>query len=153
MRTATLTKGTKVIGVRNLRFNTSHSVFMNTFTQVPNAVVIHAMFLINTKQLRRTKSFVDYAILLFNRFVSEHFKAGVNEVHIVFDTPNTQAFNPKQFEHSKRHSTPSTQHEHASFSAMSDIPQAWREYLECRRCKRSLTEALGHAFLQKGYST
>ena len=37
-------------------------------------------------------------------------------------------------------------------SATSGIPQAWREHLECRSCKRSIIEAIGLAYLQKGCS-
>ena len=130
--------------------STTPTVFTNTLALVPQAVIIDVMFIINTKPLRRTKTFVDYATLLFNRFVLDHYKAGVNEVHLVFDTPDTQQFNPKQFEHAKRYS--SKHHEHTSFTATSGIPQAWRKHLDCRSCKRAIVEAIGHAYLQKGCS-
>ncbi len=55
----------------------------------PQITILDAMFLINTKPLRRTKTLSDYAQLLFNRFVLEHFKAGAREVHLLFDKPNT----------------------------------------------------------------
>ncbi len=60
------------------------------------------MFLINTRPLRRTKTIAEYAQLLFNRFVLEHFQAGAREVHLLFDKPSSQEFNPKAFEHTRR---------------------------------------------------
>ena len=76
-------------------------------------VIVDAMFLMKTRPLRRTKTIEEYAILLFNIFILEHYKAGVREVHLIFDKPSKQAFNPKQFEHAKRYS--SKKH-HASMS-------------------------------------
>ena len=64
--------------------------------------IIDAMFLINTKPLRNTRTVEEYAKFLFNRFVLEHYKAGASEVQLIFDKPGKQCFNPKQFEQSCR---------------------------------------------------
>ena len=64
----------------------------------PEAAVIDGMFLINCTPLRHTSTVADYATFLFNRFVSPHYRAGAAEVHLVFDTPNRQPFNPKCYE-------------------------------------------------------
>ena len=58
---------------------------------------------------------------------------GASEVHLVFDNPTTQAFNPKQFEQVRRHHNKmSHKHEHYHFEVNSPIPQGrWQEFLEC----------------------
>ena len=74
-------------------------------------------------------------------------------MHLVFDKPNTQPFNPKQFKHAKRYlKGKSSHHEHTTFTPLSNLPQSWREHLECRKCKRSIIEAIGLAYLQRGCS-
>ena len=53
--------------------------------------IIDAMFLINTKPLRNTRTVEEYAKFLFNRFVLEHYKAGASEVQLIFDKPRRHA--------------------------------------------------------------
>ena len=97
---------------------------------LPQMVILDAMFLINTKPLRRTKILANYTQLMFERFALEHFKAGASEIHLIFDKPGQQLFNPKQFEHAKRDCTQkmSLQHQHISFTPETALPQAWPEY-------------------------
>ena len=68
----------------------------------------------------------------------------------IFDKVNTQLFNPKQFEHTKRYSKNSSDHQHCSFSPEASVPNKWQEYLQCQQCKRSIVEAIGLALLQRG---
>ncbi len=93
--------------------------------------------------------------LLFDRFVLEHFQAGVREVHLLFDKPSAQEFNSKEFEHARRDVGKSKnthkQHEHISFSPQTPTPQLWCDYIQCRECKRSIVEAIGLSYLQKGW--
>ena len=99
-------KGSKRIWSEKLesRYQSIHlPVFIKTVPWLPQVDIVDAMFLVNTRPLRRTKTIEEYAILLFNRFILEHYKAGVREVHLIFDKPSKQAFNPKQFEHAKRY--------------------------------------------------
>ena len=88
--------------------------------------------------------------MLFDRFALEHFRAGVQEVRLIFDKPGRQTFNPKQFEHAKRYTKGISchQHEHISFTPQTSIPQGLQEYLQCRECKWSIVEAVGLSFLQ-----
>ena len=44
--------------------------------------------------------------------------------------------------------TSNSNHEHIAFTPDTDISQRWREYIECRACKRSIIEAIGLSFLQ-----
>ena len=115
---------------------------------VPEIVIIDAMFLINTKPLRRTKTIAHYGQ---QRFALKYYQAGVSEVHLIFDEPGRQAFNPKVFEHSKRdQKSISKIHEHVTFTPDAATPSTWRDYIECRQCKRSLIKAIGLSYLKKG---
>ena len=43
----------------------------------------------------------------------EYFRLGTSEVHVVFDSPSTQIFNPKQFEQVRQQNSKTPQkHEH-----------------------------------------
>ena len=116
---------------------------------IPEAVLIDAMFLINTTPLRRTTSITQYSHLLFNRFALDHFKSGTREVHFVFDTPS-KSFNPKIFEQSRRDAKTKSAHQHQDFTPNTSIPSHWREFIDCRQCKQSIIESIDLAFLQTG---
>ena len=111
--------------------------------------ILDAMFLINTRPLRQTNTIADYARLLFNRFVLEHFQMGAQEVHFLFDKPSTQDFDPKVFEHTRRDKSKSI-HEHTVFSPATPTPQPWRECIKCRECKCFIVEAIELSLLQTG---
>lgn len=119
---------------------------------IPQTVIVDAMFLINTKPLRRTKNITAYSHLLFNRFVLDHYMAGVEEVHLLFDMPCKRPFNPKQFEQGRRDvkSRSKSTHHHLQFTPDTPIPPNWCQYIECRQCKCSIVEAIGLAYLQTG---
>ena len=78
------------------------SVFVNSLPWVPQAVIVDAMFIINTTPLRRTTTMTDYTKLLFRQFASEHYKAGTTEVHFIFDKLAEKQFNPKYYEHIRK---------------------------------------------------
>ena len=118
------------------------------------STIHYTMFLINcnTKPLRKTKTISEYAQFLFNWYALEQYQSGVSEVHLVFDKPSQQKFNPKQFEHTKRDkrgSSECTQHEHniITFSPQTATASGWQQYLQCRLW---LIQAIGLAYLQKG---
>ena len=109
------------------------------------------MFLINIRLLRRTKTIKDYVFLLFNQVVVQYYKAGTNEIHLIFDKPGRQKFNPKSFEHHRQYNKKSiSQHQHCSFTPATTILPRWQEYLDCRECKRSIVESIGLSLLQEG---
>ena len=79
---------------------------------------------------------------------------GTSEVHLVFDHPTMNTFNPKQFEQARCHNSESMtqhRHQHHAFDVNSQIPQGWLEYLECTTCKRAIVESIGLYFLQIGH--
>ena len=116
---------------------------------IPQTVLIDAMFLLNTTPLRRTKNITEYCNLLFNRYLLDHYKVGVNEIHLLFDKPNKRSFNPKMFEQGRRDNSKSnSSHQHQDFTPTTSIPANWRQYIQCRECKRSIVEAIGLAFVK-----
>ena len=127
-------------------------VIFNTLPSgwVPEAVIIDGMFLIQCAPLRQTSTISRYAELLFNRFILHHFKIGSVEVHLIFDSPSMQAFNPKSHERTRRDSahTSTSSHEHITFTPSTLIPNSWRSLIECRECKQSIMAALSLAYVQ-----
>ena len=114
---------------------------------IPQIVIIDGMFTINCSPLRHTSKISDYANLILNRFVQPHYQAGVNKVHLVFDTPCNKEFSPKSNERNRRDKLTEVSHEHITFLPTSKLPAKWRAYIECRQCKHSIIEALGTSFL------
>ena len=83
-----------------------------------------------------------YSKLLFNQYVLEHYKAGTNEVHLIFDQPACY-FNPKQFEHVRRSKTKSnSNHEHLAFTPDTNISQGWKEYMNAEHANDQLLKLL-----------
>ena len=118
---------------------------------VPEAVIIDGMFLIQCAPLRQTATISRYAEMLFSRFILSHFDNGAVEVHLIFDSPSVQPFNPKQMERMRRDNThtDTSNHEHICFTPSSKIlSTSWRTLLECRTCKQSITAAISLAYLQ-----
>ena len=111
----------------------------------PEVVIMDSMFLIQCNPLRQT---MDYAKLILNRFALQHYQAGVREVHLVFDAPSNDYFNPKMYEQSRRDSTCESFHEHVHFEPCTKVPKSWRTCIECRQCKRSIIEAIGLSYIQ-----
>ena len=103
--------------------STEPCIFMKSLPWVPQVAIIDAMFIVNTWPLRRTKTIAEYAHLLFDQFALEHFKGGVKEVHLIFDKPGRQTFNPKQFEHAKRYTKGKLckRHEHIPFTPQTRV--------------------------------
>ena len=121
---------------------------------IPEAVILEGMFLINTSPMKRMKSISEYSLLLLNRFVLPHFRRGGQEVHLIFDNPGSLPFSPKFSEHQRRDSKSiaNVNHKHITFTPETALPRVWRDYIECRQCKRSIVEAIGLALLRSARS-
>ena len=95
-----------------------------------------------------------YSQFLFQQFASTHFKQGTKEVHFVFDHPNQPGFNPKGFEHRRRYDDDASKQQHHThlvhLTSGDIIPRPWREYLDCKQCKRAIVEVIGAAYLKCG---
>lgn len=149
-------KGVKAVwkDKNSKRYSDTHmGVILNTLPLgwVPDMVVMDGMFLINCKPLRNTTTISDYAMLLFNRFFAPYFQTNsTKEIHLVFDAPNQQPFNPKAFEQRRRDQGRNTNsnHEHIHFTPSTKTPSNWREHIDCRQCKKSLIEAITLPYLQ-----
>ena len=82
-----------------------------------------------------------YAELLFNRFILIHFKIGAIEVHVLFDSPSLQAFNPKSYDERTRRDgtrTSSISYVHITFPPSMLIPNNWSLSVKCRECKQPI---------------
>ena len=60
-------------------------VFTSNLLFIPQDVINDAMFMLNIRLLWQTKTISDYTKLLLIRFALQHYKTGVNEVHLMFD--------------------------------------------------------------------
>lgn len=120
----------------------------------PDAVILDGMFLVNLTPLRQTETIHDYTYLIFRRFIRPYFNQGAIEVHVIFDVPPEPGkFNPKAGEQNRRdeNRTPlDSSHTHISFQPNSPLPRPWKNYIQCRQCKRSIVEAIGLTLLRTG---
>ena len=126
-----------------------YNILSESLSEKPDAVLLDGMFLINLTPLRQTETLHDYSHLIFRRFIQKHFRDGASEVHLLFDTPQPGKFNPKASEQHLRdvNKHVSKSHTHTDFLPKSSIPRPWREYIECRECKRSIVKAIGLTML------
>ena len=98
------------------------------------------MFLIQTAPPPGVTTFRQYTDMLLKRFTVPHLKAGVQEVHILFDELD-QTESPKEIEHQKRddNSSVDSNHHCVCVEPLANVPTEWRsKLLNCRKCKRAL---------------
>ena len=107
---------------------------------IPDSVILEGMFLIQTNPIPTMNYMQQYVQLLMNQFVAPHFKAGVQEVHVVFDSPGSMAETPKELEQKRRDKSANQEsgHECTEFQSSTEIPAKWRSLLACRSCKERL---------------
>ena len=94
-----LNKGQKSVATKfyETRYNSEQDIFTSTLPWCPDTVIMEGMFLINTTPLHSHKTMAHYATFLMKRFIINHFRKGVAEVHLLFDNPGEQQ-TPKKFE-------------------------------------------------------
>ena len=117
---------------------------------IPNTVILEGMFLIQTSPIPTMNCMQEYTHLLLNQCVRPHFRAGVQEVHVIFDSPGSMRETPKELEQRRRDSSVEhcENHERVHLSSTTEIPSKWRALLACRKCKQCLTRYLGHEMLK-----
>ena len=69
----------------------------------------------------------------------------MHEEHILIDAPFKD---PKMYEQSCRDDSCESTHEHIHFEPSTKVLKSWRAYIECRKCKRSVIEAIGLSYIQ-----
>ena len=117
---------------------------------IPNTVILEGMFLIQTSPIPTMTFMQEYTHLLLNQYIRPHFRAGVQEVHVIFDSPGSMRETPKELEQRRRDSSAQhcENHECVHLSSTTEIPSKWRALLACRKCKQCLTQYLGHEMLK-----
>ena len=61
------------------------TIFYIQSTIAPKVVINDAKIMLNIRSLWQTKTMSDYNKLLLIRFALQHYKTGVNEVHLMFN--------------------------------------------------------------------
>ena len=92
----------------------------------------------------------EYTEMLLNIYVRPHYRAGVLEVHVIFDNPGGLPESPKQLEQGRRDAAQTQElvnHQCLNFASSTNIPQHWRSTIACRKCKSNLTAYLGEEFI------
>uniref|UniRef100_A0A1X7VCY4 Uncharacterized protein n=1 Tax=Amphimedon queenslandica TaxID=400682 RepID=A0A1X7VCY4_AMPQE len=117
---------------------------------VPHLVILEGMFLINAIPIRVHSKMSEYALYLFERFLGKYLQVGVCELHVLFDSPGTFTWHPKNIERERRDGTIGIDHEHLEFSDEMKIPSKWRDIISCRVCKYKFIDYLGLKFLELG---
>ena len=74
-------------------------------------------------------TYAQYCKLLVMRYISPHLKAGVSQVHVLFDDPTQTTISPKQIEHAKRDETSqvSLSHTCVVIDQSTTVPSKWRD--------------------------
>ena len=113
-------------------------IVCKTFPQqwFPEVYIAEGMFMINSTPLRIHKYLQEYAQFLFQHFFLKYIKAGIKEIHVLFDDEGRLPDHVKSIERSRRDSSQSdNSHEH--FEAVNDaeLPSKWRQVISCRVCK------------------
>ena len=96
-------------------------------------------------------TYAQYCKLLVTRYINPHLKAGVCQVHVLFDDPS-QNMSPKQIEHTKHDETSqvSSSHTCTTVDQSTTVPSKWRDDpLNCQQCKRALCKFLSMEMLNQ----
>lgn len=121
----------------------------SNMTQTTATCILEGMFMIQTSPLPGMTCMREYAQLLLQQYIRPHLQAGMQEVHVVFDTPGLMKETPKELEQKRRDSVvlKGDKHSCIQMSSTTTVPQNWRALLACRTCKWYLTQYLGEEFL------
>lgn len=104
----------------------------------PHTTILEGMFMIQTSPMPTMNCMAEYTQLLWDQYIKPHFKAGVLEVHVVYDSPGSMARTPKEVEQRRWDSIVGKQHDIQSciqISSTTAVPNKWRDLMACRKCK------------------
>ena len=154
-------KGQKSYYTKSLegRYKNSPSPLITSYLPVgwvPECSIIEGMFLINTTPLQTHRTMAEYARFLLRRFIVSQFSKGGSEVHVILDNPGRLQNTPKFFEQKRLDSMAKLSPDHTCSDINASTVLAhkkWREnYINCRKCKRTLVTFVGNFFLQHAAS-
>lgn len=112
----------------------------------PHTAILEDMFLIQSSPLPSMGCMKDYAQWILDQYIKPHFRAGVQEVHVVFDSPGSMSETPKELEKKRRDKDKVIEaHKCNQLTSSGSLPTKWRSLLECRKCKQNLTVFLAQA--------
>ena len=117
---------------------------------VPHVAILEGMFMIQTLPLPTMSCMKEYVQLLIMQCVRPHFRAGAEEVHVVFDSPGSMPETPKELEQKRRDNSAektSSSHDCTEINSTTVIPTNWRALLGCRKCKKNLTKYVAEEML------
>ena len=95
----------------------------------PHTAILEGMFMIQTSPMPTMSCMREYAQLLLAQYIRPHFRAGVQEVHVVFDSPGSMAETPKEVEQKRRDSIVDKQtgsHSYIEIISTTPVPTKWR---------------------------
>ena len=117
----------------------------------PHTAILEGMFLIQSSPLPSMSCMEEYTQWLLHQYIRPHFRAGVQKVHVVFDTPGSMPETPKELEKRRRDEEVTGKvyaHECNEIQSSGGIPTKWRSVLACRKCKQCLTVYLAQEMLE-----
>ena len=108
----------------------------------PHTAILEGMFLIQSTPLPSMSCMKEYTQWLLHQYIRPHFRAGVQEVHVVFDTPGSMPETAKELEKRRRDKELTGKvdaQECNEIQSSGGIPTKWRSVLACCKCKQCLT--------------
>ncbi len=104
---------------------------------VPHAAILEGMFMIQTSPLPTMSSMNEYAHFLLNQYVRPHLRVGVQEVHVVFDSPGSMRESPKELEQRRRDGSVKEHHDCAEIGHTSPLPSIGELCLDAESVNRT----------------
>ncbi len=119
----------------------------------PGAFIIDGMFIIYTSPAPGHHTFGQYALYLYNRWVTHIFgdetKRDVSEVHICFDRQKDDIPSPKVIERQRRDAEkPSNSKVYDLIENTTLLPYKWSDFLAVRENKHRLIEYIQRFFMR-----
>ena len=116
-----------------------------------DSVILDGMFLIyHTPPFRSFKTFSDYILYLYAKYVTIHFENDVKNVHVVFDEQDSSQFSPKSILRERRDIKNDKQPViiPGDISVEDPLPRVdWRDFLKARENKQKVVHLISEQFL------
>ena len=113
----------------------------------PHTAILKGMFMIQTTPLPTMSCIREYVQLLLAQYVRPHFRAGAQEVHVVFDNPGSMKETPKEIEQKRRDNNADKTRACKDLNCTTSIPTNWHALLACKTCKKCLTQYIAEEMI------